>query len=51
MLQAYPGETRRLTQIASDLLLLAEVESGQSLKLEAVPLKDLLRRRSPGCSR
>jgi two-component system, OmpR family, sensor kinase len=41
-LQAIESETRRLTKIAEDLLLLANVESGQDFKPEPVLLRDLI---------
>lgn len=41
-LKAIEYETRRLTKIAGDLLLLAEVESGEIIKQEAVSLKALV---------
>jgi two-component system OmpR family sensor kinase len=40
-LLAIQSETRRLTKIAADLLLLAEVESEKGLKQEAISLKTL----------
>lgn len=41
-LRAIESETRRMTKIAGDLLLLADIESGQALKLETVSLKELV---------
>jgi two-component system OmpR family sensor kinase len=41
-LQAIESETRRLTKIGQDLLLLADVESGQNFKMEPVLLKELV---------
>ena len=41
-LKAIESETRRMTKITSDLLLLAEVESGQSIKPEAVSLNEMI---------
>jgi signal transduction histidine kinase len=41
-LKAIESETTRMTKITADLILLAEVESGQNLKLETVTLKSII---------
>lgn len=41
-LRAIERQSRRMTKISSDLLLLAEVESGQAVKKEIVSLKGLV---------
>ena len=41
-LRVIESETRRMTKITSDLLLLAEIESGQKLKQETVSLLPML---------
>jgi len=41
-LRAIEAETNRMTRIASDLLFLAEVESGQAVQRQSVPLKQLV---------
>jgi two-component system OmpR family sensor kinase len=41
-LRAIESETRRMTKIASDLLLLANLEMAKEVKLESVPLKSLV---------
>ncbi len=41
-LRAMEAETQKMSKIVDDLLLLAEVESGQLERLEQVPLKEVL---------
>ena len=41
-LRAIESESKRMAKVANDLLLLAEVESGQMIKKEPVSLKELV---------
>jgi two-component system OmpR family sensor kinase len=42
-LKSIESESKRMSQIANDLLLLAEIEAGQKGKIEEIPLKELVR--------